>query len=64
MHQISDSLQQLHARLSNSLAGGNHMHIHIILLKGEVWAHKTILPPPSFIEVHVASQWSSIFVLG
>jgi len=63
VYQISDSLQQMHVRLSTLLARGNHLHIHIISLKGEVWAHKTRLPPPLFIEVHVPSQWSCIFML-
>jgi hypothetical protein len=58
MYKIQDSLQLLHVRLTNLLAHGKHLHIHIILLKGEVWVHKTRLPPPFFIEVHVASQWS------
>jgi len=59
MHQIQDSLQQLHVRLGTLLTRGNHLHIHILSLK----AHKTRLPPPLFIEVHVPSQWSCIFVL-
>ena len=53
MYQIQDSLQQLHVRLSNSLGRGNHLHINIRSLKGEVWAHETRLTPPLFIEVHV-----------
>jgi hypothetical protein len=61
MYQIQDSLQLLHVRLSNLFARGNH--IHTLSLKGEVWAHQTRLPPPFLIEVHVASQWSCIFVL-
>jgi hypothetical protein len=36
MYQIQDSLQLLHVRLSNLLARGNHLHIHILSLKGEV----------------------------
>ena len=64
MYQIQDSLQQLHVRLSILLARGNHLLIHISSLKGLVWAHKTRLPPPRFIEVHVPSQWSCICVLG
>jgi hypothetical protein len=37
MHQIHNSLEQLHVRLSNLLARGNHLHIHTLSLKGEVW---------------------------
>ena len=58
MYQIQDSLQLLHVRLSNSLGRGNHLHIHICSLKGEVWAQRTILPQPLCVEVHVPSQWS------
>ena len=63
MYQIQDSLKLLHVRLRNLFARGNHLYIHILSLKGEIWAHKTRLPPPFFIEVHVASQGACIFVL-
>jgi len=64
IYQIQDSLQQLHVRLSNSLGRGNHLLIHILSLKGEVCVHKNRLPPLLFIEVHVPSQWSCLFVWG
>jgi hypothetical protein len=35
-----------------------HVHDHIISLRGGVWAHKTSLSPPLFIEVPVQSQES------
>ena len=39
----------------------------LIIIQFEVWAHKTCLPPPMFIEVHVLShesEWLCICVLG
>ena len=63
MYQIQDSLQLLHVRLSNLLARGNHLHIHILSLKREVWDHTTRLSPQFFIEVQVASQGACIVVL-
>jgi hypothetical protein len=35
------------------LIRGKHLHDRIISLRGEVWAHKTSLTPPLFIEVSV-----------
>jgi hypothetical protein len=32
---------------------GKHLHDRIISLRGEVWAHKTSLTPPLFVEVSV-----------
>jgi hypothetical protein len=46
MHQIQDSLQQLHVRLNNLLTRGDHWHIHTLSLKGDVWDHKTRLLHP------------------
>jgi hypothetical protein len=46
MHQIHNSLEQLHVRLSNLFARENHLHIHTLSLKGEVWDHKTRLLQP------------------
>ena len=43
------------------------MHGRIISPRGEVWAHKTSLTPPIFIEGSVISQeseWSCIIMLG
>ena len=46
MHQIHNSLEQLHVRLSNLFARGNRLHIHTLSLKGEVSDHKTRLLQP------------------
>jgi hypothetical protein len=35
------------------------LHDRIISVRGEVWAHKTSLASPLFIEVHVPSQESA-----
>ena len=43
------------------LTRGKHLHDHIISII-EVWAYKTNLPPPSFIEVPVPRQESVVFV--
>jgi len=40
------------------LTRGKHFHDRIISLRGEVWAHKTGLSPPLFIEVLILSQES------
>ena len=40
------------------LTRGKHFHDSIISLRGEVWAHKTGLSPPLFIEVLILSQES------
>ena len=45
----------------------NHFHDRIISLRGQVWAHKTSLTPPLFINVSVPSlksERSCICVLG
>ena len=44
-----------------------HLHDCINSLRGEVWAHKSSLTPPLFLEVSVSSQesgWTSISVSG
>jgi hypothetical protein len=38
------------------LTNGKHLHDRIISVRGEVWAHKTILASPLFIEMHVPSM--------
>ena len=46
---------------------GTHLHDCIISIRGEVWAHKTSLTTPLFIEVSVPSQESDrsyICVMG
>ena len=46
--------------------GWDFIHDRVISLRGELWAHKTSLTPPLFIEVSVPSQESErscIFVL-
>jgi hypothetical protein len=40
------------------LACGNHLHDHIISLRGEGWIYKTNLTPPLSIEVTVSTQES------
>ena len=37
----------------------NHMHDRIISLRGKIWAHKTSLTRPLFIEVLVVSSQDS-----
>ena len=60
----------LYERVDILLTCGKHLHDRIISLRGEiwtgeVWAHKTNLTPPHFIEVSVLqeSQRSYICVL-
>jgi hypothetical protein len=46
---------------------GENLHGRIIFLREKIWAHKTSLTPPSFIEGTVISQeseWSCIIMLG
>ena len=53
----------LFARLMLGLATcGMHLHDRINLLRGEVWAHKTSLTLPFFIEISIPSQESHIFL--
>ena len=43
---------------------GKHLHESIILLRGEVWTHKTSLSSPFFIGVPVprkGSEWSYLY---
>jgi hypothetical protein len=57
MHQIQDSLQQLHVRLSNLLARGDHWHIHTLSLKGDYYSHVYLC------EDHDSASVSAIFLL-
>ena len=60
-------LALLYASSDIFLTCAKHSHDFIFSLAWEVLAHKTILAPPSFIEVPVPSQeseWSCICVLG
>ena len=53
-------------RIGILLTCGKHLHDSIILLRGEVWTHKTSLSSPLFIGVPVprkGSEWSCICVL-
>jgi outer membrane lipopolysaccharide assembly protein LptE/RlpB len=53
----------LFARLMLGLATcGMHLHDRINLPRGEVWAHKTSLTLPFFIEISIPSQESHIFL--
>ena len=47
---------RFYVRVGILLKCRNHLHDHIISLKGEVWTHKTNLTSPLFIEVPVPSQ--------
>ena len=49
-------LTQLYVRIHSPLACGKHLYDHIISLRGQVWAHITILFPPLFIIRHVPVQ--------
>jgi hypothetical protein len=49
---------RLSLRISILLTCGKHLHDHIILLRGDLWSHKTSLTPPCCIEVPVQSQES------
>ena len=40
------------------LTCGKHLYVCIISLKGDIWAHKTSLTPPFFIEAPAPSQES------
>ena len=58
---------QLNVRVGILITRGRHLHACIISLRGEVWANKTSLTPPHFIEVAGPSQErerSCICVLG
>jgi hypothetical protein len=43
---------------STGLDKNNPLKNHLLIKKGGVWAHKTSLTPPTFIEVSVPSEES------
>ena len=47
---------RLYVRVGVLLTCGKHVHDRIILLRGEVWAHKAILPPPLFYQARKVSD--------
>jgi hypothetical protein len=49
---------RLYLRISILLTCGKHLHDRIILLRGNLWSHKTSLTPPFCIEAPVQSQES------
>ena len=53
---ITTLLPRLYLRVGILLTCGKYVHAPIILLKEEVWAHKTSLTPPLSIEVHMSSH--------
>ena len=55
---ITTLFARFYERVDIYLTNGKHLHDRIISVRGEVWAHKTILASPLFIEVHVPSQES------
>jgi len=44
----------LYARVGFLLTRAKHLHKRIISRSGEIWAHKTNLTPPHFMEVHAS----------
>jgi hypothetical protein len=55
---ITTLFARFYERVDILLTNGKHLHDRIISVRGEVWAHKTSLASPLFIEVHVPSQES------
>jgi hypothetical protein len=56
---ITTLFARFYERVDILLPNGKHLHDRIISVRGEVWAHKTSLTSPLFIEVHVPSQESA-----
>jgi hypothetical protein len=52
---IATLFTHLYVRVCVLLACGKHSHDRIILVRDEIWVHKSSSIPPLFIEVHVPS---------
>ena len=55
-------VRPLYVRIVILLACEKHLHDRILLLREKIWAHKTNLIPPLFIEVSVNVSCKEIHV--